>query len=465
MRRDIILGQTSSSLVTKLFHGVSLAVMFMTGITVNILIFHVLHKRKVMRRNTTIILTHLLASNLIGCFVEIPAHISLYINPLEHIAEVTGTIYDSALYFTLFSSCGFFLLIFINRIDCITRPFEKKLKFKKIKAGLLCIWGAGALGTILLSVESTTNTLNESSAKRILSNACSIVHVILFSLIISAFLVGVVSHYRIYSYIRHHNRTAANSGIASKRRLRRRETRISKALFAHIGLFAFSYIPYVLIETTDTGSIIYRACRLSFSFRHTLNAIVNGGMMSEGVFKAVEEALHFKHSKFLTSPTYRSTFLVDKESKCATYGSIPHHDNKFAVGTESCVPKRNETASNEAIRNIQKLSRKNVDSNEKTDSVGFPSSYISVFSGNNFRSVPDFEEECSASAKHMCTKSILRVLVSAKGRGIITKEISKGMRWSLKQCVRASHATDNQNCNEESVPKRFHTKFYKETFV
>lgn len=317
---------------------ISLAIILMIGSSVNLLVLHVLRKRKVIRKNTSLILTHLLASNLIGCLVETPLNTSI---ALASFHEATEMVYHWVVFLTLFSSCGSFLLIFIDRLDCITRPFDHRLSLKRSKVGLGIIWSTGTLGTTFLSVDSITN--NQHKVLNVLSFACYASRFVLLILMSSAFIVGLLSYYRIYCYVRCHNKNARSSGISTTLRLRRRESSISKSFCGHVVLFALFYIPYMvnelvgkIFETTFMPLMMYVIWRVVLSFRHTLSTVVYCGTSQE-VSKAVRQTLNMKNQlRNITTRSYRSTFHVDNETKRAFIPASPYQRSELKVDNSFC---------------------------------------------------------------------------------------------------------------------------------
>lgn len=455
MGQSIKLEQIALPMGSKLAICISLGVILTTGITTNTLILHVLRRRNVLKRNTTLIWKHLLTSNLIGCLLEIPAIITLIIAPFIKVTEI---IYQSIVFVTLLSSCGSFLLIFIDRIDCVTRPFEKRLNSTRIRIGLGVIWSAGLLGITLLSVKWIKDIQKKHVG--VLTVLCSVAHNSLLALIILTFIVGLQSYYRIFSFIRGHNKNAENHGVSTIHRLRRRETGISKSICAQIALFAFFYIPYILDEiikitwkSNFMPLIMYLILRVFFSFRYTCSTVVYCGM-SQGVSRAVRETLNMKlYSKNFTYRSYCSTFCLDRELKRVRIPTPLPARSRLRIDTSSRIFANAQT--NFCKKNINM----NVSSKLKSKSNSTCDAFL-LYSENQTRPITFKHKNSVDRGQSQESKSLL------DGVSTVSKYKQLGLQNGAISNLKTRFHENNQELSEDKLSNFFHTsEFWKETTV
>ena len=288
------------SLAARVVNGIIICILFIFGTGTNLVVLHVLRGKGILLKNTSMILTNLMITDLICCLVVLPQDFAFYVVeatvPPAYIAFRMYSVLKNA---TIFLNCGFSIVLSVERRTTATyigRRRERGLS-KSLMVCLATVW-LSSLGTAGV----TYNTLRErtplpwtlSGQVSNASSRCpSAGNILVMIIVLVATLTLLFSLHRMRSFL-HKEFIAADNTQAkemlqglSKRETKRRkmQRRITFACFTSLLTLALSYIPVVTTwllwyglgrQNSDANAVVQVLCSLA----HTVNPLIAIAMSS-----------------------------------------------------------------------------------------------------------------------------------------------------------------------------------------
>lgn len=288
------------SLAARVVNGIMICILFVFGTGANLVVLHVLRAKGILLKNTSMILTNLMITDLICCLVVLPQDFAFYVVeatvPPAYIAFKMYSVLKNA---TIFLNCGLSIMLSVERRTTATY-IGRRRGWRLSKSLMLClatVWlsslGAAAVAYYTLR-ESNPLPWKLSGQASSASSRCPSAGNILVMIFVSVTTVTLLfSLHRMRSFL-HKEYTADDKTQAKKmsQRLSKREAkrrkmqrRITFACFTSLLTLAFSYIPVVTTwllwyglgrQNSDANAVVQVLCSLA----HTLNPLIATAMSS-----------------------------------------------------------------------------------------------------------------------------------------------------------------------------------------
>lgn len=321
------------SLATRLLNGIIIIVLFTVGIATNVIVLHVLRRKRILLKNTLIILTNLMINDLICCVFVLPYDFAHYVLQLSFAqGKEAFRVCFAIRTVVIFLNCSFTTALNIERHITTTFVGKKNGKHlsKPLKLCLTTIWLAG-LGEAVITYCTFRNRdhfprklpgqTNDFSA-----HYPSAGIIITMFLILVATLTILFSLYRMRSFLQQLlldiGKSIESSCPKGEWRLCRMHKRINLACLASLATLAISYFPMVTVillrytlelHSSDANAVAYVLC----SMAHTINPLI-AIAMSQRIQNAFFEVLRM----FYQSCIPRRSVSMRRKGAPRTSGEI-----------------------------------------------------------------------------------------------------------------------------------------------
>ena len=321
------------SFAIRVLNGIIIFLLFTIGLCTNVTVLHVLRRRKILLKNTSVILTNVMITDLICVLIVLPldfisyaADITLPPSRLTQMSKISFAIKNVM----IFLNCGFTITLNIERTKTATYFGKRRGDdlSRPLVLSLATIWMV-SLGEAFITYRTVNVNnmlprkrypLGQTSASRRSQSAGIIVVMVL--VLITA-LVILASLYRIKRFLYGFNvYTQQNLHGYSRRKIRcKMHKRITGACLASLASLVVSYVPVITATLTwysmgrhscDANAIVHVLC----SIPHVINPLIAIGM-SDRVQRAFVSVLKSVYPfKFLLKSyrSYATTRLEDKNA-------------------------------------------------------------------------------------------------------------------------------------------------------
>lgn len=283
------------SLAARIVNGIIISILFAFGIGANLVVLHALRVRGILLRNTSVILTNLMITDLICCLVVLPQDFAFYVVdatfPQAKKAFKVCSVLKHAM---IFLNCGFTIVLSVERRTTATYIGRRRSHHlsKSLMLCLAIVW-LSSLGDAAVTYytfkDSNQLPWKLSGQATSVSSRCPSAGTILaVLLVLGAALTVLFSMYRMRSFL-HQINTDVKEAFqgSSKRETRRRklQKRITFSSFASLVTFAVSYLPIATTwlvwyglgrQSSDANAFAHVLCSLA----HTINPLIATAMSS-----------------------------------------------------------------------------------------------------------------------------------------------------------------------------------------
>ena len=288
------------SLTARVVNGIIICILFIFGTCANLVVLHVLRAKGILLKNTSMILTNLMITDVICCLVVLPQEFAFYVVeatfPQAHNAF---KIYSALKTATIFLNCGFSIVLSVERRTTATY-IGRRRGWRLSKSLMLClatVWlssmGAAAVTYYTLREGNPLPWKLSGQVYSASSRCPSVGNILVMILVLVATLTLLFSLHRMRSFLQK-KFTADNNALAketfqrlSKREAKRRkmQRRITFACFTSLLTLVFSYIPAVATwliwyglgwQNSDANAVVQVLCSLA----HTINPLIATAMSS-----------------------------------------------------------------------------------------------------------------------------------------------------------------------------------------
>lgn len=275
------------SLAARILNGIIISILFTFGIATNIIVLHVLRRRGILLKSTSVILINLMITDLIYCLVVLPQDFAFYVlqvtfpraNEVFKVCFVLKTV-------MIFLNCSFAIVLSIERL--VTATYVGKRRGNHLsKSLILCftvIWlsslGEAAITYYTVKDNNILPWKLSGHATSASSRCPSVGTIIAMLLLTAAVLTILFSFYRMRRFLRQTKQDAdENSFVDFSKRLCRMHKRINLACLASLATLAISYLPMVTVillwfslerQSRDANAIVHVLC----SMAHTSNPLI-----------------------------------------------------------------------------------------------------------------------------------------------------------------------------------------------
>ena len=245
----------SFSLTARVINGIIIIILFTFGIGANVMVLHVIRVRGILLKNTSIILTHLIITDVLSCLAVLPQDFAFYVVNATFLQAREVFKLCSVLKNTMiFLNCGFAIVLSVERHSTATFLGRRRSHHvsKPLMFCLAALWLA-SLGDAVVTYYTfkDSNQLpwklpgQESSASSRRPSAGTIL-VLVF--VIVATLIVLFSLHRMRSFLHQINIEGKEEFQGfSKRETKRRkmQKRITLSCVASLVTLAISYLPLI----------------------------------------------------------------------------------------------------------------------------------------------------------------------------------------------------------------------------
>ena len=279
------------SFAVRVLNGIIIFLLFTIGLCTNVTVLHVLRRRKILLKNTSVILANVMITDLICVLIVLPhdfifyaADVTLPRLRVTQMSKISLAIKNVM----IFLNCGFTITLNIERTKTATYLGKRRGDdlSRPLVFCLATVWMA-SLGEAFITYR-TVNDSNMLPRKRYLlgqtnasrrSQSAGIVVVIVLVLITA--LAILASLYRIKRFLHGFNvNTQQNLQSFSRRKIRcKMHKRITAACLASLATLVVSYVPVIAATLTwhsmgrhscDANAIVHVLC----SIPHVINPLV-----------------------------------------------------------------------------------------------------------------------------------------------------------------------------------------------
>ena len=289
------------SLVVRIVTGIIICILFIFGTGANLVVLHILRVKGILLKNTSMILTNLMMTDLICCLVVLPQDFAFYVVGVTFSQAYSAfKIYSVMKNATIFLNCVFSIVLSVEHRTTATyigRRRGRRLS-KTLMLCLATIW-LSSLGAAV----ATYYTLRKSNpspwklpgqVSSASSRSPSAGNILVMILVLVATLIPLFSLHRMRSFLhkvysdddnRHSRKETFQRFSKKEAKQRKMQRRITFACFTSLLTFAFSYIPVVTTwliwyalgrQNGDANAVVQVLC----SIAHTVNPLIATAMSS-----------------------------------------------------------------------------------------------------------------------------------------------------------------------------------------
>lgn len=270
-----------NSIAARIVNGIIIAILFKLGIATNIILLHVLRRRRgILLKNTRAILINLMIADLICCLVVLPSDFAFYVlqGSFSRAEEVFKLCFVLKTVM-IFLNCSFTIALSIERFFTVTYVGRRRGNHFS-RSMILCLSAIWLLSlgdaTIAYYTFKDRNQLPwklsglATSASSRCPSAGTFIAVLL---VLAATLTILFSLHRIRSFLRVVKQDAVNEQLdVFSKRLARMHKRVNSFLLASLGTLIVSYLPMVT-SSLLWYSFAWQSSDFS-SMAHTINPLI-----------------------------------------------------------------------------------------------------------------------------------------------------------------------------------------------
>ena len=314
----------SFSLAARVVNGIVISSLFTFGIAANLVVLHVLKVRGILLKNTSVILTNLMITDLICCLVILPQEFALYVvdASFPHAKKMfkVCSVLKNAM---IFLNCGFTMVLSVERRITATYIGRRRSRHlsKSLMLCLATVW-LSSLGNAAVTYYTFKDgehlPWKLSGQTTSASSRCPSAGTILAWLVVLlASLTVLFSLHRMRSFLHRINtdaKEAFQSFSKSETRRRKIQKRITFSSFASLVTFAVSYLPIATTwllwyglgrQTSDANSFAHVLCSLA----HTINPLIATAMSSrlQNAFVKILKSFYPFHALLKRYPSFANS--------------------------------------------------------------------------------------------------------------------------------------------------------------
>ena len=309
------------SLAARVVNGIIISILFAFGIGGNVMVLHAIRVRGILLKNTSIILTHLIITDLICCLAVLPQDFAFYVvnatfPQVKKLFKVCSILKNAM----IFLNCGFATILSVERHSTVTYIGRRRSHHlsKALMLCLIAVWLASLIDAVV-----TYYTFNDSNqlpwklpgqATNASSRRPSAGTILALVLVLVATITVLFSLHRLRSFL-HQINTEAKEAFQgfSKRETRRRkmQKRITSSCFASLLTLAISYLPLLFtwllwyglgIQNIDANSFAHVLCSLV----HTINPLIATALSSrlQSAFLRILKSFYPFHTLLKRYPSF-----------------------------------------------------------------------------------------------------------------------------------------------------------------
>lgn len=289
------------SLVVRIVTGIMICILFIFGTGANLVVLHILRVKGILLKNTSMILTNLMITDLICCLVVLPQDFAFYVVGVTFSQAYSAfKIYSVLKNTTIFLNCVFSIVLSVEHRTTVT--YIGRRRGRRLSKALMLVLATIWLSSLGAAV-ATYYTLRKSNpspwklsgqVSSASSRSPSAGNILVMFLVLVATLIPLFSLHRMRSFLHkvysdddnRHSRKETFQRFSKKEAKRRKmQRRITFACFTSLLTFAFSYIPVVTTwllwyalgrQNGDANAVVQVLCSLA----HTVNPLIATAMSS-----------------------------------------------------------------------------------------------------------------------------------------------------------------------------------------
>ena len=249
------------SRVVRVFNGIIIPILFTIGLGANLVVLHVLRRKGILLKNTTVVLANVMITDLISVLVILPHDFAFFVLEVtlpraNEVLKIRFAITNAL----IFLNCSLTMALTIERTK--TATFLGQIKGDRLSQALTlslaAIW-LSSLGEAAFRYHAFSNNVQlpwtfSGQAVSAISGGPSAEVIIVMVLVLAAALVILVSLY-LMSFFRRLNEDSEQTfqGFFKRKRRCKIHKQITVACLATLATLAVSYVPLI------TAILIWRS--------------------------------------------------------------------------------------------------------------------------------------------------------------------------------------------------------------